>query len=194
MKSYFLKNISVGLVLILFISVLLPVIYNPAQNSSQVRAIGQEELFLGLGVAVFIYATYSLSERTSFEVSDPVIDFDDEQKDLLVRIISAEARGESMEGQIAVGAVVLNRMESPDFPDNLQDVIYQKDQFSPVEDGSLYLTPHVRAKEAAQKALAGEDPTGGALYFYNPDKAKNGEWFEQNTTPLKKIGNHVFSR
>jgi len=194
MKSHFFKNISVCLVLILFISVLLPVIYNPAQNSSQVRAIGQEELFLGLGVAVFIYATYSLSERTSFEVSDPVIDFDDEQKDLLVRIISAEARGESMEGQIAVGAVVLNRMESPDFPDNLQDVIYQKDQFSPVEDGSLYLTPHVRAKEAAQKALAGEDPTGGALYFYNPDKAKNGEWFEQNTTPLKKIGNHVFSR
>lgn len=194
MKSHFFKNISVCLVLILFISVLLPVIYNPAQNSSQVRAIGQEELFLGLGVAVFIYAAYSLSERTSFEVSDPVIDFDDEQKDLLVRIISAEARGESMEGQIAVGAVVLNRMESPDFPDNLQDVIYQKDQFSPVEDGSLYLTPHVRAKEAAQKALAGEDPTGGALYFYNPDKAKNGEWFEQNTTPLKKIGNHVFSR
>lgn len=114
---------------------------------------------------------------------------------LLAKIIHAEARGESFEGQVAVGAVILNRISSPYFPKTIPEVILQKNnrvyQFSPVGDGSINLDPDEKALKAAEQALAGKDPTGGALFFYNPDISKD-TWIL--TLPvLTKIGNHVFA-
>jgi len=114
---------------------------------------------------------------------------------LLARLIYAEARGESFLGQVAVGAVTLNRLVSPEFPNTLTKVIYQKTnnvyQFSPVGDGSINMEPDEQAVLAAQQALAGYDPTGGALFFYNPDISWD-QWIR--TLPvIKRIGDHVFA-
>lgn len=114
---------------------------------------------------------------------------------LLARLIHAEARGESLEGQVAVGAVILNRLASPHFPKTIPEIIFQKTnkvyQFTPVADGSINLEPDEKAIQAALLALAGNDPTGGALFFYNPDISKD-TWIR--TLPvLKRIGNHVFA-
>jgi len=114
---------------------------------------------------------------------------------LLARLIHAEARGESFEGQVAVGAVILNRVSSPYFPKTIREVIYQKSsrvyQFSPVGDGSINLEPNEKAVQAAVQALQGTDPTGGALFFYNPDISRD-QWIR--TLPvMTRIGNHVFA-
>ncbi|MDF9409695.1 cell wall hydrolase [Pelotomaculum isophthalicicum JI] len=114
---------------------------------------------------------------------------------LLARLIHAEARGESFEGQVAVGAVILNRLASPYFPKTIREVIYQKSsrvyQFSPVGDGSINLEPNEKAVLAAKQALQGADPTGGALFFYNPDISRD-QWIR--TLPvMTRIGNHVFA-
>jgi N-acetylmuramoyl-L-alanine amidase len=119
------------------------------------------------------------------------IDYSNEDIDLLARISYAEARGEPFQGQVAVAAVVLNRVEYPDFPDTVRGVIHQSGQFSSVTDGQFYLTPNSTSYLAAREAINGSDPSLGALYFYNPDKAKYREWFltREETT---RIGQHVF--
>ena len=122
-------------------------------------------------------------------------DISREELMLLARLIHAEARGESLEGQVAVGAVILNRLANPHFPKTIPEIIFQKTnkvyQFTPVADGSINLEPDEKAIQAALLALAGNDPTGGALFFYNPDISKD-TWIR--TLPVvKKIGNHVFA-
>ncbi|MGE5593389.1 MAG: cell wall hydrolase [Betaproteobacteria bacterium] len=117
-----------------------------------------------------------------------------EERLLLARLIRAEAEAEPFEGQVAVGAVVLNRVESPDYPDTITDVIYQVDQgyvqFTPVANGTINLPPTEQAIEAADRALAGEDPSLGAVGFYNPSKSYD-PWVR--TRPVTAfIGNHVF--
>jgi len=122
-------------------------------------------------------------------------DISREEMMLLARLIHAEARGESFEGQVAVGAVILNRLASPHFPKTIREVIYQKTshvyQFSPVGDGSINLEPNEKAIQAAVQAIQGKDPTGGALFFYNPDISRD-QWIR--TLPVvTRIGNHVFA-
>lgn len=122
-------------------------------------------------------------------------DFSREDVMLLARIIYAEARGESFTGQVAVGAVILNRVASPGFPKTIREVIFQKEnnvyQFSPVADGTINLEPDETAINAALQALMGQDPTNGALFFYNPSIAKD-RWIR--TLPVvSRIGNHVFA-
>ena len=112
--------------------------------------------------------------------------------ELLARIISAEARGESYLGQVAVGAVILNRIEHPSFPDTLSGVIYQKGAFSCVSNGSINNTPNNQSIRAALDALNGWDPTGGCLYYYNP-KLTDDEWIRTRTVQTV-IGNHYFAR
>jgi N-acetylmuramoyl-L-alanine amidase len=110
----------------------------------------------------------------------------------LVRVISAEAKGEPLLGQIAVGAVVLNRVKSPRFPDTITDVIFQPGQFTVVADGSIYREPVQSAYTAARLALSGYDPTGGSLYFYNPKTASRSNWIR--TRPVvRAIGRHLFA-
>ena len=110
--------------------------------------------------------------------------------DLLARIISAESRGETYLGQVAVGAVVLNRVEHPSFPDTLSGVIYQNGAFSCLGDGQFYEPVADSAYSAARDALNGLDPSGGAIYYYNPTTATS-KWIFSRPI-ITTIGKHVF--
>ena len=110
---------------------------------------------------------------------------------LLARCIYGEARGESYTGQVAVGAVVLNRVRSPEFPNTIAGVIYQRHAFTAVSDGQINLTPNETAIAAARDAMNGWDPTGGCLYYYNPVTATS-EWIFTRETVIT-IGKHVFA-
>lgn len=110
--------------------------------------------------------------------------------DLLARIISAEARGESYLGQVAVGAVVLNRVEHPSFPDTLAGVVYQKGAFSCLDDGQFYEPIADSCYSAARDAINGLDPSGGAIYYYNPQKSTN-KWIFSRPI-ITTIGKHRF--
>ena len=110
---------------------------------------------------------------------------------LLAKCVYAEARGESYTGQVAVAAVILNRVESPDFPNTIAGVIYQPWAFTAVNDGQINLEPNQTAYNAARDALNGWDPTYGALYYYNASTATN-KWIYSKTTTVT-IGNHVFA-
>ena len=112
--------------------------------------------------------------------------------DLLARIISAEARGEPYIGQVAVGAVVLNRIEHPSFPDTLSGVVYQKGAFSCLGDGQFYEPVADSAYKAASDALNGIDPSGGAIYYYNPVKSTNKWIFSREIITV--IGSHRFCK
>ena len=109
---------------------------------------------------------------------------------LLARIISAEARGEPYQGQVAVGAVVINRVRHPSFPDTLSGVIYQTDAFTAVSDGQFDQPIAESAYRAAQDALNGSDPSGGALYYFNPATATSA-WIWSRPL-IVTIGNHRF--
>ena len=111
---------------------------------------------------------------------------------LLSRLIYAEARGEPYTGQVAVGAVVLNRVKSSSFPNTISGVIYQSGAFSVVSDGQINLTPNETAKKAAQDALNGWDPSYGSLYYFNPNTATSSWiWSRPHTVT---IGNHRFCK
>lgn len=109
---------------------------------------------------------------------------------LLARIISAEARGEPYSGQVAVGAVILNRVEHPSFPDTLSGVIYQPGAFTAITDGQFNESVAESAYRAARDALNGTDPSGGAIYYYNPDRAIS-QWIRTRPV-IKRIGKHMF--
>ena len=109
---------------------------------------------------------------------------------LLARLISAEARGEPYIGQVAVGAVVLNRIDHPSFPNSLSGVIYQSGAFSCLYDGQFNQPVSDSAYRAAREALAGSDPTGGAIYYFNPATATSG-WIWSRPL-LIIIGSHRF--
>lgn len=109
---------------------------------------------------------------------------------LLARVISAEARGEPYTGQVAVGAVILNRIEHPSFPDTLAGVIYQPGAFSCLNDGQFNEAVSESAKKAAQDAINGWDPSGGAIYYYNPAKSTN-KWIFSRPI-ITTIGAHRF--
>lgn len=110
--------------------------------------------------------------------------------ELLARVISAEARGEPYTGQVAVGAVILNRVEHPSFPDTIAGVVYQSGAFTCMTDGQINEPVSDSSRRAAQDALNGVDPTGGALYYYNPAKTTN-QWM-LSLPVMTTIGDHVF--
>ncbi len=109
---------------------------------------------------------------------------------LLARIISAEARGEPYTGQVAVGACVLNRVKHPSFPNTLAGVVYQPGAFTAITDGQIKEAVTESARKAAQDALNGWDPSGGAIYYFNPDKTSN-KWIRTRPV-IKRIGSHLF--
>ncbi len=109
---------------------------------------------------------------------------------LLARLISAEARGEPYIGQVAVGAVVLNRIDHPSFPNSLSGVIYQSGAFSCLDDGQFDQLIADSAYRAAREALSGSDPTGGAIYYFNPATATS-KWI-WSRPQLLTIGSHIF--
>lgn len=109
---------------------------------------------------------------------------------LLANAVYGEARGEPYEGQVAVAAVILNRVQSASFPNTVSGVIFEPRAFTAVSDGQIWLTPNEKAKEAVIDAINGWDPTGEALYYFNPNTATSG-WIW--TRPqIKQIGKHIF--
>lgn len=134
-------------------------------------------LYLGLG------SSGSSSNTGGYSSSDVY---------LLAKVIAAEARGESYTGQVAVGAVVLNRVDSSSFPDTVAGVVYQKGAFSAVTDSNWSVSPDSTARKAAQDAINGWDPSGGALYYYNPAKTSN-QWIRTRPV-ITAIGRHLFCK
>ncbi|MCC8073953.1 MAG: spore cortex-lytic enzyme [Clostridiales bacterium] len=132
-------------------------------------------LYLGLGT------NSSSGSNTQYSNADV---------ELLAKVISAEARGESYEGQVAVGAVVLNRVSHPSFPDSISGVVYQNGAFSAVNDSNWYEDITDSARRAAIDAINGWDPSGGAIYYFNASKTSDA--FMHSRTVVKEIGNHKF--
>ncbi len=110
---------------------------------------------------------------------------------LLAKAIYAEGRGESYTGQVAIGAVIMNRVRSSSFPNSISGVIYQKGAFTAVTDGQINLEPNQTAYNAARDAMNGWDPTYGCLYYYNPAVATSSWIFGRKTVTV--IGKHVFA-
>ena len=110
--------------------------------------------------------------------------------ELLARVISAEARGEPYSGQVAVGAVILNRVEHPSFPNTIAGVVYQPGAFTCMVDGQFNEPVAQSAVQAAQEAIGGADPSGGAIYYFNPATSTSA-WIWSRPL-IKTIGNHRF--
>ena len=145
-------------------------------------------------------ATYkALGMTSSYEAllgqsgggSAEVNGFNSSEVYLLAKTIYAEGRGEPYTGQVAIGAVVLNRVRHPSFPNTISGVVYQKHAFTAVSDGQINLTPNETAIRAAKDAINGWDPSGGAIYYYNPAVATSSWIFDRQTVTV--IGKHVFA-
>lgn len=111
---------------------------------------------------------------------------------LLSNAVYGEARGEPYIGQVAVAAVILNRINSASFPNTVSGVIFEPGAFTAVADGQIWLTPNENARKAVLDAINGYDPTGEAIYYFNPDTATNG-WI-WSRPQIKKIGKHIFCK
>lgn len=118
------------------------------------------------------------------------VNFSQNELQIMANAVYGEARGEPYIGQVAVAAVILNRVKSPSFPHSPSAVIFEPGAFTAVADGQIWMTPNETASKAVQDALNGWDPTGGALYYFNPDTATSA-WI-WSRPQIKKIGKHIF--
>lgn len=132
-----------------------------------------------------------VTEDTEAKMSRPSLPPVTDEVYLLARLIHAESRGEPFSGKVAVGAVIINRLHDPRFPDSIWEIIFKRGEFCTVRDDQVNLTPNDESIRAARYAMAGWDPTGGAVYFYNPRTATSS-WIRTRTT-IAQIGNHVFA-
>ena len=150
------------------------------KNGLQVDGIAGKRTLNAMGIMSSSGSSSSSSSSNSSNVS------------LLARLIYGEARGESYTGQVAVGAVVLNRVKSSKFPNTISGVIYQSGAFDAVSDGQINLSPDSTAKKAAQDAINGWDPSYGAIYYFNPNTATN-KWIWSRPMTVT-IGKHRFCK
>jgi spore germination cell wall hydrolase CwlJ-like protein len=173
----------------------------------------QRCIFLIVAIVTFYMATHSVAvsvrpaltaSKTGDTALEPVEHTaktlnDDQQSyrpsaeeiDLLTRAVYSEARGEQFQGQVAIAAVIINRVEDSDFPDSISGVIFEPQAFTAVSDGQFWLEPDRNAYRAVEEALEGKDPSGGALYYYNTATATSPWIFSRRT--ITRIGNHVFA-
>ncbi len=148
-------------------------------KSKQQRVLGLI-LLLGCGLAFVIIQAQAQPNRQSGDL------------ELLARVIRAEAEAEPYTGQVAVGAVILNRIQSSEFPNTMAGVVYQPHAFESISNGSANQAPTESTRKAAQAALSGWDPSGGAIFFFNPAKvgAHSYVWTRKI---INRIGAHVFA-
>ncbi|WP_135547290.1 spore cortex-lytic enzyme [Paenibacillus cymbidii] len=118
--------------------------------------------------------------------------FSQEDMNMMANAVYGESRGEPYIGQVAVAAVILNRTKSPSFPNTPYGVIFQPGAFTAVADGQIWLTPNESAKRAVQDAVNGMDPTGGCIYYFNPETATS-KWI-WSRPQVKQIGKHIFCK
>jgi len=175
------------------------------------RAFGQKQVPAAIGAYTLVMVLLSLAlgltggspagaespppsvvAQTAADEGVPDHGFTNEEVRLIARVVEGEAANEPYRGKVAVGAVVLNRVKHDKYPDSVRGVIYQPLAFCVVANGLINRTPTGDSLQAARAAASGEDPTGGALYFWNPRKNPN-PWV-WGRTPLITIGNHVFAR
>lgn len=214
------KHISCLLIVFIFFGIGIGPNINVSYYRAKAGSINNNDIIKGAGVAISLLVlsqiflnsrkdTDSVDEESigSDKITETEQDYgdndnsnlnfrseiEDEEVEMLARIISGEARGEPLLGQIAVGAVVLNRVSSNSFPDSIERVIFQEGQFIAIDDGYYDLTPTQASYQAALRAIEGEDPSKGALYFFNPTKAKT-LWWLNSRTKTAEIGNHVFAK
>ncbi len=150
-----------------------------SKNGLKVDGIAGTKTLQAMG----IYSSSSSSGSSSTNSNDV---------NLLARLVYGEARGEPYTGQVAVAAVVLNRVKSSSFPNTIAGVIYQRGAFDVVSDGQINLAPNATAKKAAQDALNGWDPSYGAIYYFNPNTATN-RWIWSRPMTVT-IGKHRFCK
>ncbi|MFW6306238.1 MAG: cell wall hydrolase [Bacillota bacterium] len=173
----------------------------PSINSARASGFEKDDIYKGVGIALLLVLISKIGQSRGADSTDSTsgnedseidIGYSDSDVHLLARVIHGESRGEPYEGQVAVGAVVLNRVKSSHFPNTIRDVIYQAKQFSAVGDGQINLTPNSTSYKAAEDAMRGIDPSLGALFFYNPKKARTLDWLSTRKTTII-IGDHVFA-
>ncbi len=142
--------------------------------------------YLFLAMAVMILCSVLMTNRGTAQ-------YEQNELQLLARCVNGEARGESYEGQVAVAAVILNRVESPSFPNSIAGVIYQPGAFTAVSDGQINVPIDTTSSvyRACEEAMNGTDPTGGAIYYYNPEKTTN-QWIYSRQV-VTVIGKHRFA-
>lgn len=193
MEKLRLRNIIISLTLIILLNTVLLPYFIPVSTVKASSAIKKEELYTGLGLMFLLVVLAGGNHDKKMQSADfyNYKNFDAAEIEILASIINAEARGESYEGKVAVGAVIINRVYHPSFPNSIKGVVYQRGQFTPVENGSINLSPNSDAFKAAYDAVSGMDPSKGSLYFYNPDKSRNPGFFAARTKVVR-IGNHVF--
>jgi len=148
----------------------------------------------GIPVKSFMSANKATNSMLSIgqKLTIPASSVTNSEKELLARLVEAEAKGESYAGKVAVATVVLNRVDSSLFPNTVNAVIYQTDQFTPVSNGQINKAASSESKKAVKEALAFRGQGSGSLYFYNPAKTTN-TWLRAKTTTIK-IGNHIFAK
>ncbi|MEF9934876.1 MAG: spore cortex-lytic enzyme [Clostridium sp.] len=152
----------------------------------KVDGIAGDKTLATLGISVENGGSNKVPENTSPG------DISQTDELLLAKAINGESRGEPYEGQVAVGAVIMNRVTDPRFPNSIPSVVYEPGAFSSTRDGEIDKKLESSPKKAAQDALNGWDPSGGCLYFYNPAKTKN-KWILSRPI-VKVIGNHRFTK
>nr|WP_245676213.1 spore cortex-lytic enzyme [Domibacillus iocasae] len=135
------------------------------------------------------FTYYGGAETSAQSVNTPT-GFSQNDIQLMANAVYGEARGEPYEGQVAVAAVILNRVASESFPNTVSGVIFEPGAFTAVADGQIWLTPNEKAKKAVLDAINGWDPTGEALYYFNPDTATS-DWI-WSRPQIKKIGKHIY--
>ena len=191
-KIHFKKVIVILTMIILLNTVFIPFLV-PAPEV-KAASIEKEDIYTGLGLMFLMVVLGSGSDKNQEAAPDNFYNyknFNAEEMEILASIINAEARGESYRGKVAVGAVIINRVYHPSFPNSIKKVVYQSGQFTPVENGMINLSPSSDSFQAAYDAVAGDDPSQGSLYFYNPKKSKNPSFFAKRKK-VATIGNHVF--
>lgn len=147
-------------------------------------------IFLLFSIALSMIVIPSLNHSNSIQAQNG--NFSENDLKLMANAVYGEARGESYIGQVAVAAVILNRLKSSSFPDTISGVIFEPRAFTAVADGQIWLTPNENAKKAVNDAINGWDPTDGCEYYFNPETATS-KWI-WSRPQVKKIGKHIFCR
>lgn len=136
--------------------------------------------------------TINTEKRETIKAREMKVGYSEFEKDLLARLVRAEAQGEPFEGKVAVAEVVLNRVDNPGFPKTIKDVIDDPGQFQPVQNGEINKPADDESIKAVAEALSRNRNDGGALFFYNPEISQS-HWLDQRTTTMI-IGHHVFKK
>jgi N-acetylmuramoyl-L-alanine amidase len=174
-------------------------IFAETRDDTQIYTVAEKDsslkIALKFGVSELELKEINQIDKNKLQPGDRIIipeSISKKEKDLLARLVHAEAKGESFEGKVAVASVVLNRVEHEEFPNSIEKVIKQEGQFQPVDNGAIKEPAEKLDQKAVQTALAIVDQDDGSLYFYNPEIADN-HW-QENRKVTKVIGNHQFSK